>query len=66
MITMFGTERMSAISSQHWWLAPSSPTEIPAWVAPIFTLSFGYAMEFLTCSKARPAENIANELAKTV
>ncbi len=47
------------MSSLHWWLAPSSPTVMPAWVAPIFTLRWGYPMEFLTCSKARPAANIA-------
>lgn len=36
-----GIVRMSAISSQHWCVAPSSPTEIPAWVAPILTLRCG-------------------------
>ena len=66
MIVIFGTTRIRAISSQHWWLAPSSPTEIPAWVAPILTFSFGYAIELRTCSKALPAENMANEEAKTV
>ena len=34
---MPGMERIRAKSSQHWWEAPSSPTEIPPWVAPIFT-----------------------------
>ena len=28
-----------ARSSKVWWLAPSSPTVIPAWVAQIFTLA---------------------------
>ena len=39
---------------------------MPACVAPILTFRCGYATEFLTCSKALPAANIANELAKTV
>ena len=29
------------MSSLHWWVAPSSPTVIPAWVAPILTLLCG-------------------------
>ena len=55
--------RMSAISSLHWWLAPSLPTEIPACVAPILTLRCVYPIELRICSKARPAANIANVLA---
>ena len=55
---------LSAKSSQHWCVAPSSPTEIPPWVAPILTFSFGYPTELRTCSKARPAANIAKVLAK--
>ena len=38
-ITIPGIVSISPISSQHWWLAPSSPTEIPACVAPILTLT---------------------------
>ena len=62
---MPGIVRISAISSQHWWVAPSSPTETPAWVAPILTGRWGYPIEFRTCSKARPAANIANVEANT-
>ena len=35
-------------------------------VAPILTLRCGYAIVFLTCSKALPAENIAKLEANTV
>ena len=38
---MPGMVRMRAMSSLHWWVAPSSPTVIPAWVAPILTLLCG-------------------------
>ena len=38
---MPGMERIRAKSSQHWWEAPSSPTEMPPWVAPIFTFRWG-------------------------
>ena len=41
MTTMPGMERMRAKSSRHWWEAPSSPTEMPPWEAPIFTFSLG-------------------------
>ncbi len=64
--TIPGIVRISARSSQHWCVAPSSPTEIPACVAPIFTLSFGYPTELRTCSNARPDANIANELTKGI
>ena len=33
--------RIRAKSSQHWWEAPSSPTEMPPWVAPILTFRRG-------------------------
>ena len=36
--TMPGISLMSERSSRHWCVAPSSPTEIPACVAPILTL----------------------------
>ena len=29
MTTMFGTARMRARSSTHWWVGPSSPLESP-------------------------------------
>ena len=61
---MPGIERISAKSSQHWWLAPSSPTEMPPCVAAIFTFRCGYPMELRICSKALPAANIAKLLAK--
>ena len=38
MTVIPGMLRMRAKSSQHWWEAPSSPTEMPPWVAPILTL----------------------------
>ncbi len=38
---MPGMVRMRAKSSQHWWEAPSSPTEMPPWVAPILTFRWG-------------------------
>ena len=41
MTTMPGMVRIRAKSSQHWWEAPSSPTEMPPWVAPIFTFRWG-------------------------
>ena len=41
MMVMPGRLRMRAKSSQHWWEAPSSPTEMPPWVAPIFTFRWG-------------------------
>ena len=64
MMVMPGMERMVAKSSQHWWLAPSSPTEMPPWVAPIFTFRCGYPMLLRTCSNALPAANIAKVEAK--
>ena len=39
--TIPGIMRISARSSKHWWEAPSSPTLIPAWDAPIFTFRRG-------------------------
>ena len=60
-----GIVLISAMSSKVWWLAPSSPTVIPAWVAQIFTFACVYPMEFLIISKALPAANIAKVLAHT-
>ena len=39
-ICMFGSTRISAISSMLWWLPPSSPVLIPAWHRPNFTFAF--------------------------
>ena len=64
MTTMPGMVRMTAKSSLHWWEAPSSPTEMPPWVAPIFTFRWGYPTVLRICSKARPAANMAKEEAK--
>ena len=41
MTVMPGMARMRAMSSMHWWLAPSSPTETPAWVMASFTFRWG-------------------------
>ena len=41
MTTMPGMDRMRAKSSQHWWEAPSSPTDRPPWLAQIFTFRWG-------------------------
>ena len=38
---MPGITRMRARSSRHWWLAPSSPTDTPAWDMQSFTFSRG-------------------------
>src|SRR2546425_12277252 len=40
---MFGSPRISAMSSFSWWVAPSWPTVIPAWLQNSFTGSFVYA-----------------------
>src|SRR5256712_746946 len=41
---MFGIPRIRAMSSFSWWVAPSWPTVIPAWLQKSFTGSFVYAM----------------------
>src|SRR2546428_14066990 len=41
---MFGITRIKAMSSFSWWVAPSWPTVIPAWLQKSFTGSFVYAM----------------------
>ena len=63
---MPGMVRIRDRSSRHWWLAPSSPTVRPAWVAQILTLACVYAMELRMISYALPAANIAKLLANTV
>ena len=40
-MVMPGMVRIRARSSLHWWDAPSSPTEMDAWVAPILTFRCG-------------------------
>ena len=61
-----GKDLMRLISSSAWWLAPSSPTVTPPWVATIFTLSPGCATEHLTWSQALPEANTAKVLKKAI
>ena len=58
--------RISAMSSNVWWLAPSSPTVIPECVAQTLTLRLEAPIEFLITSKALPVANMANVLAQTI
>ena len=59
MTTILGNIFISPMSSNIWWVAPSSPRVNPAWEAHTFTFLLEYAIDWRIWSYTRPVEKAA-------